>query len=46
VFCSNLMKNDVDCGLLLMNSSLIVVVVVMRCFVDELILWVLTISDL
>jgi len=46
VSCSNLMKNDVDCGLLLMNSSLIVVVVVMRCFVDELILWVLTISDL
>ena len=46
MFCSNLMKNDVDCGLLLMNSSLIVVVVVMRCFVDELILWVLTISDL
>jgi len=36
VFFSNLMKNDVIVVGLLMNSWLIVVVVVMRCVVDEL----------
>jgi len=35
VFCSKLMKNDVVVDGLLMNSWLIVVVVV-RCVVDEL----------
>ena len=46
MFCSKLMNNDVVVVGLLMNSWLIVVVVVMRCVVDELMPLVFIIIEL